>query len=93
MSDDDRRRWRGPDRAAQGRGGGERVRDKSKTASSRAWIARQINDPYVRRAREEGLRSRAAYKLVELDERFDLIKTGARVSIWERRRAGGRKSR
>jgi 23S rRNA (uridine2552-2'-O)-methyltransferase len=79
MSEDERRRWRGPDRPAQSRGAGERVRDKSKTASQRAWIARQINDPYVRRAREEGYRSRSAFKLLELDARFGIIRKGARV--------------
>src|SRR5262245_57978232 len=80
MTDEERRRWRGADRAAAARGGGERVRDRSKNASQRAWIARQINDPYVRRAKAEGLRSRSAFKLIELDERFSLIKEGARVA-------------
>jgi len=54
-------------------------RDKRRTASSRAWLERQINDPYVLRARREGLRSRAAYKLAEIDDKFHLIKKGARV--------------
>ena len=53
--------------------------DKRRTASSRAWLERQINDPYVLRARREGLRSRAAYKLAEIDDKFHLIKKGARV--------------
>jgi 23S rRNA (uridine2552-2'-O)-methyltransferase len=42
--------------------------------SSTRWIERQLNDPYVRRAKAEGYRSRAAYKLLELDERFELLK-------------------
>jgi 23S rRNA (uridine2552-2'-O)-methyltransferase len=79
MTDEERRRWRGTERTSEARGGGERVRDRNKSASQRAWIARQINDPYVRRAKAEGLRSRAAFKLIELDERFGLIRSGARV--------------
>jgi 23S rRNA (uridine2552-2'-O)-methyltransferase len=47
--------------------------------SSRQWIERQLNDPYVARAKAEGYRARAAYKLIELDERFHFIKKGARV--------------
>jgi 23S rRNA (uridine2552-2'-O)-methyltransferase len=52
---------------------------KNRTASSRAWLERQINDPYVARAKREGFRSRAAYKLVEIDDKFHLLKSGARV--------------
>src|SRR3974390_2134494 len=47
--------------------------------SSKLWLTRQLNDPYVARARREGLRSRAAYKLAEIDERFHLLKPGAKV--------------
>lgn len=47
--------------------------------SSRRWLERHLNDPYVRRARAEGLRSRAAYKLTEIDERHGLLKPGMRV--------------
>jgi 23S rRNA (uridine2552-2'-O)-methyltransferase len=47
--------------------------------SSRLWLARQLNDPYVRAAKSEGWRSRAAYKLIELDKKFRLLKKGARV--------------
>ena len=53
--------------------------DKRRTPSSRAWLERQISDPYVARARREGYRSRAAYKLAEIDDRFHLLKPGARV--------------
>ena len=52
---------------------------KHRTASSRAWLERQINDPYVARAKREGFRSRAAYKLAEIDDKFHLLKVGARV--------------
>src|SRR5687768_13236475 len=49
-----------------------------KTGSTR-WLERQLNDPYVKRARAEGYRSRAAYKLLELDERFHFLKGVDRV--------------
>ncbi len=53
---------------------------KGRTASSTRWLERQLNDPYVRRARAENYRSRAAYKLLELDERFGLLK-GVRAVV------------
>ena len=54
---------------------GKRVRTaRGRTASSTRWLERQLNDPYVRQAKAEGYRSRAAYKLLELDERFGLLK-------------------
>ncbi len=75
-----KRRWRpGPAEAGAARALRTSVKDKSKKASSRAWIERQLNDPYVARAREEGWRSRAAFKLLELDERFKLLRPGLRV--------------
>jgi 23S rRNA (uridine2552-2'-O)-methyltransferase len=46
---------------------------KGRKVSSTRWLERQLNDPYVRRAKAENYRSRAAYKLIELDERFDLL--------------------
>jgi 23S rRNA (uridine2552-2'-O)-methyltransferase len=52
---------------------------KGRTASSTRWLERQLNDPYVRQAKAEGYRSRAAYKLSELDERFGLLKRAERV--------------
>lgn len=64
-------------------GGGARTRVKTargRTASSNRWLARQLNDPYVKRAMAEGYRSRAAYKLLELDERFNLLK-GAKAVV------------
>lgn len=58
-----------------GRDPGERLKTaKKRTASSARWLTRQINDPYVKRAKDEGFRSRAAFKLAELDDRFALLK-------------------
>jgi 23S rRNA (uridine2552-2'-O)-methyltransferase len=57
-----------------------RLKDqKRRTASSRAWLTRQISDPYVARAKREGFRSRAAFKLAEVDDRYKLLRPGARV--------------
>ncbi|MEE2981034.1 MAG: RlmE family RNA methyltransferase [Pseudomonadota bacterium] len=59
-----------------------RVRIKSakrRGASSRRWLERQLNDPYVIQAKAEGYRSRAAYKLCELDDRFHILAPGSRV--------------
>jgi 23S rRNA (uridine2552-2'-O)-methyltransferase len=56
-----------------------RVKDKGKSQSSRRWLARQLNDPYVERAKREGLRSRAAFKLAEIDDKHRILKSGARV--------------
>jgi len=69
--------------ARGGRGGRElkvRLRTgKGRTLASKLWLERQLNDPYVARAKREGLRSRAAYKLIEVDDKFRLLKPGARV--------------
>lgn len=63
-----------------GKDPGERLRSaKKRTASSSRWLSRQINDPYVKQARAEGWRSRAAFKLIELDERFSLLRGAKRV--------------
>lgn len=62
--------------------GGDRVRVKSgkgRTVSSRRWLERQLNDPYVHAAQSKGYRSRAAFKLIELDSKFHFLKKGARV--------------
>ena len=53
---------------------------RKRTLSSTLWLDRQLNDPYVARAKREGYRSRAAYKLLELNEKFDLLHPGARVA-------------
>ncbi len=47
--------------------------------SSQRWLARQLNDPYVQAAKTQGFRSRAAFKLLELDDKYKLITKGARV--------------
>lgn len=66
-------------------GGGQRqLRQKLKSArkhspSSQRWLERQLNDPYVSASKREGYRSRAAYKLKEIDERFHILKPGQRV--------------
>ena len=68
-----------------GSGRGQRdLRTKVKTArgrklSSTRWLERQLNDPYVKRAQAEGMRGRAAYKILELDDRFGFLRPGARV--------------
>jgi 23S rRNA (uridine2552-2'-O)-methyltransferase len=68
-----------------GPGGGERqlhVRVKTarrRTASSQRWLERQLNDPYVAAAKREGFRSRAAFKMAEIDDKYQLLKPGKRV--------------
>ena len=52
---------------------------KKRKASSQRWLERQLNDPYVKRAKDEDYRSRAAFKLIELDERFGLLRGVQRV--------------
>ncbi|MEM9999841.1 MAG: RlmE family RNA methyltransferase [Pseudomonadota bacterium] len=66
--------------AGSGRSVNQHVRRKQKLKpSSRRWIERQLNDPYVQRAKREGMRSRAAYKLLEIDDKHQLLKPGMRV--------------
>ena len=65
-----------------GKSGGLRTRVKTakgRKIGSTRWLERQLNDPYVKRAKAEGYRSRAAYKLIELDERFGFLKGVQRV--------------
>jgi 23S rRNA (uridine2552-2'-O)-methyltransferase len=52
---------------------------KGRKVGSTKWLERQLNDPYVKRARAEGYRSRAAYKLIELDERFHFLRGAERI--------------
>jgi 23S rRNA (uridine2552-2'-O)-methyltransferase len=52
---------------------------RGRSTASQRWLARQLNDPYVQAARQQGWRSRAAFKLTELDDRFHLLRRGARV--------------
>ena len=65
-------------------GGGRQLSTRLRTAKGRSsqserWLERQLNDPYVTAARAAGYRSRAAFKMVELDEKFGLLKPGGRV--------------
>jgi 23S rRNA (uridine2552-2'-O)-methyltransferase len=67
-----------------GREGGRALKTRVKTARKRSlastlWLERQLNDPYVAQARREGYRSRAAYKLIEIDDKHRLLKPGQRV--------------
>ncbi len=52
---------------------------KKRTQSSRDWLLRQLNDPFVQKAKVEGYRSRAAFKLLEIDEKYKILKPGYRV--------------
>lgn len=52
---------------------------RKRTLSSQKWLERQLNDPYVARAKREGYRSRAAFKLLEIDDRYHILKPGQRV--------------
>lgn len=71
-------------RGSRGRGDGPRAAVRPRPArrrkpSSTAWLRRQLNDPYVAAARRDGWRSRAAFKLIEIDDRFHLLRPGMRV--------------
>ena len=65
------------------RGGGRdlkvRVKTGRRSLSSKLWLERQLNDPYVARAKREGFRGRAAFKLIEIDDKYRLLKKGGRV--------------
>lgn len=52
---------------------------RGRTTAQQRWLARQLNDPYVAAARKQGWRSRAAFKLIEIDDRFHMIKPGMKV--------------
>ena len=52
---------------------------KNRSLSSKMWLERQLNDPYVQRAKREGYRSRAAFKLIEIDDKYRILKKDARV--------------
>jgi 23S rRNA (uridine2552-2'-O)-methyltransferase len=63
-----------------GRAAAVRVKTaRRRSTSSTHWLQRQLNDPYVAEARRQGFRSRAAFKLLELDDRFHVLKAGGRV--------------
>ncbi len=64
----------------EGRGKPARLKTaRMRTPSSQAWLERQVNDPFAAKARAHGYRSRAAYKLTEIDDKLRLLKPGARV--------------
>jgi len=73
--------------AREKRGGGRGERDlkvrlrtgKGRSLAQRLWLERQLNDPYVARAKREGFRSRAAYKLIEVDDKYRFLKSAGRV--------------
>jgi len=74
----------GSKRVGSGGGGRRQLKVRLKTArqrsaSSQRWLARQLNDPYVAAAKLEGYRSRAAYKLIEIDDRHHVLQPGRRV--------------
>ena len=52
---------------------------KKRTLSSRNWLERQLNDPYVKKSKQDGYRSRAAYKLLEIDQKYKILKPGQKV--------------
>ncbi len=84
MSDDGKRRWTGPkdtSKGGSGRRSGERkiIAYRAKSESSKKWIERQLADPYVQKAKSEGYRARAAYKLLELDQQARLLRPNIRV--------------
>jgi 23S rRNA (uridine2552-2'-O)-methyltransferase len=82
MAEDEKRRMVRP--PTGGSAAGRNVKRTLKTAegrtlSSQKWLERQLTDPYVQKAKAEGWRSRAAFKLIEIDDRFRLIRRGMRV--------------
>lgn len=82
--DDGKRRWRRKPGGAPDGGGRQlqerqKVRKKRLGKSSRDWVDRQLNDPYVRKAKDRGYRARAAFKLLEIDDRFHILSRNARV--------------
>ncbi|MFO0197025.1 MAG: SAM-dependent methyltransferase, partial [Alphaproteobacteria bacterium] len=69
-----------PSPPGSSRGLTQRLRSaEGRSTASQKWLNRQLNDPYVRAAKERGLRSRAAFKLLEMQEKVKLLKPGARV--------------
>ena len=82
MADDPprKRMVRLPTAAATAAAGAQRLKTaKQRTTSSQAWLERQLNDPYVAEAKAKGYRSRAAFKLIEIDEKAHLIRRGMTV--------------
>lgn len=72
----------GSNKDGKERGGSLKTRVKTarkRTLSSTLWLERQLNDPYVAQAKKDGWRSRAAYKLIEMDERWNLLRPGMKI--------------
>ena len=86
MAEEEKRRWNGKGIGA-GKGTAGRTAKKkiparnAKTESSKRWIERQLSDPYVKKTQAAGYRSRAAFKMIELQEKFDLIRKVTRLLI------------
>lgn len=76
---EEKRRWKKPKDAGTAPRALTMTAKGVKKRSSRDWISRQINDPYVHRTQAEGYRARSAFKLIELDEKFGLLRKGMRV--------------
>jgi 23S rRNA (uridine2552-2'-O)-methyltransferase len=75
-----KRMVRPPSGGGDGRTPAQRLKTaKQRTPSSQAWLERQLNDPYVAEAKARGYRSRAAFKLIEIDEKAHVLKRGQRV--------------
>lgn len=68
-----------PPKPPRGRQKKDHVRDKTMKHSSRRWVERQLNDPYVAEAKRQGYRSRAAFKIIEMDQQLHLFKPGMLV--------------
>lgn len=80
MIEEEKRRWRRrPAQTGAARALTQIVKKGDRTPSSRRWLERQLNDPYVHRAKAEGWRSRAAFKLLELDARFAFLRRNMAV--------------
>jgi len=84
MSRDRGKNQGGKGRSVEGRTSGRGLKTRVKTAGRRSvssvrWLERQLNDPYVAEAKKRGYRSRAAFKLIHLDEKFHFLKPGARI--------------
>lgn len=86
MTDDGKRRWRGPKQdGGSGNSSGRRLNERkviahnARSESSKRWIERQLTDPYVQEAKRKGYRARAAFKLLEVDEKTKILRPGTRV--------------
>lgn len=85
MSDDGKRRWKGPGQSDGKKSSGRRLGERKVTAyrakseSSKKWIERQLSDPYVQKAKAKGYRARAAFKLIEIDDKAKFLRPGLRV--------------